>query len=66
MCVCFCESSFLIVIDVLVVNTIFVSLKCITYEYMLILETGVGEEKDSIWGKTQEEVWNARRLWMGR
>lgn len=30
------------------------------------VEAGAEEEKDNLWGKTQEEVWNARRLWMGR
>jgi hypothetical protein len=30
------------------------------------LEAGAGEEKDNLWRAAQEEVWNARRLWMGR
>lgn len=30
------------------------------------LEAGAREEKDNIWRAAQEEVWNARRLWMGR
>ena len=30
------------------------------------IEAGAKEEKGNLWGKTQEEVWNARRLWMGR
>uniref|UniRef100_A0A2P2LTN5 Uncharacterized protein n=1 Tax=Rhizophora mucronata TaxID=61149 RepID=A0A2P2LTN5_RHIMU len=29
-------------------------------------ETGAGEEKDNLWRSAQEEVWNARRLRMGR
>jgi hypothetical protein len=30
------------------------------------VEAGAREEKDNIWRAAQEEVWNARRLWMGR
>lgn len=36
------------------------------FDIFWYLEAGAREEKDNIWRAAQEEVWNARRLWMGR
>lgn len=47
----FCLSLFKFVCDNL----------CICYS-----EAGASEEKGNLWETTQKEVWDARRLWMGR
>ena len=37
-----------------------------TYEFVWHIKAGAEEKKDNLWGKTQEKVWNVRRLWIGR
>jgi len=56
-----------------IISVVFGFLLFLCVLYLLIfqnsvwcLEAGAGEEKDNLWRAAQEEVWNARRLWMGR
>lgn len=59
-----------VVIEHILLTLIFVFVFCSSdsREYIMIsfAEAGAGEEKDNLWRTAQEEVWNARRLWMGR
>lgn len=41
-------------------------LSVITCVFVCYSEAGASEEKGNLWETTQKEVWDARRLWMGR